>query len=86
VPSVLLRVSMHPSRASLAAAFAHVPNLPRAARVIYALPTLLTLVVPAILASHLSVLAIAEWGAQQSPDLLRTLGFPDGHTPCQSTG
>jgi hypothetical protein len=32
-----------------------------------------------ILASHLSVLAIAEWGAQQSPNLLRALGFPDGH-------
>jgi predicted transposase YbfD/YdcC len=32
-----------------------------------------------------SVLAIAEWGARQSPDLLRTLGFADGRTPCQST-
>jgi predicted transposase YbfD/YdcC len=41
--------------------------------------------VAAILANHLSVLAIAEWGARQSPDLLRTLGFPDGRTPCQST-
>jgi hypothetical protein len=31
------------------------------------------------------VLAIAEWGARQSPEVLRTLGFPAGRTPCQST-
>jgi len=46
---------------------------------------LLTLAVAAILANHLSVLAIAEWGARQSPELLRTLGFPAWRTPCQST-
>jgi hypothetical protein len=41
--------------------------------------------VAAILSKHLSVLAIAEWAARQSPDLLRTLGFPAGRTPCQCT-
>lgn len=41
--------------------------------------------VSAILANHLSVLAIAEWGKRQSDDLLTTLGFADGRTPCQST-
>lgn len=69
----------------LAAAFARLPDPRRAASVTYALSAMLTLAVAAILANHLSVLAIAEWGARQSPDLLRSLGFPDGRTPCQST-
>ena len=70
---------------SLAAAFAHVPDPRRHASVTYALSALLTLAVAALLANHLSVLAIAEWGARQSPEVLRTLGFPAGRTPCQST-
>src|SRR5437764_9451794 len=70
---------------SLVAAFAHVPDPRRVRSVTYALPALLALAVAAILSNHLSVLAIAEWGARQSPDLLRTLGFADGRTPCQST-
>src|SRR5436309_520592 len=70
---------------SLAAAFAHVPDPRRAGSITYALPAILTLAVAAILSNHLSVLAIAEWGARQSPEVLRTLGFPAGRTPCQST-
>ncbi len=70
---------------SLAAAFAHVPDPRRASSVTYALPALLTLAVVAILSNHLSVLAIAAWGEGQAPALWRTLGFPDGRTPCQST-
>jgi predicted transposase YbfD/YdcC len=45
----------------------------------------LALAVAALLANHLSVLAIAEWGARQSRELLDALGFPDGRPPCQST-
>jgi predicted transposase YbfD/YdcC len=70
---------------SLTAAFAHIPDPRRARSVTYALPAILALAVAAILSNHLSVLAIAAWGARQSPDLLRTLGFADGRTPCQST-
>src|SRR4051812_25366339 len=70
---------------SLAAAFAQVPDPRRAASVVYPLPAILTLAVAAILAQHLSVLAIAEWGARQTPAVLRTLGFPTGRAPCQST-
>jgi predicted transposase YbfD/YdcC len=69
----------------LAAAFSAVPDPRRTASVAYTLPAILTLAVVAILANHLSVLAIAEWGARQSPDMLRLLGFPQGRTPCQST-
>ena len=39
----------------------------------------------AILANHLSELAIAQWGARQPGERLRALGFLDGRTPCQST-
>jgi DDE family transposase len=70
---------------SLAAAFGRVPDPRRLASVRYALPAILTLAVTAILAQQLSVLAMAEWGARQAPDLLRTLGFADGRSPCQST-
>jgi len=78
-------VPLSVSPRSLAAAFAHVPDPRRHASITYALPALLTLAVAALLSNHLSVLAIAAWGARQTPALLRTLGFPSGRTPCQST-
>ena len=70
---------------ALADAFASVPDPRRQGSIAYALPAILTLAVTAILANQCSVLAIAEWGARQAPDLLRRLGFPAGRTPCQST-
>jgi predicted transposase YbfD/YdcC len=70
---------------SLAAAFAAVPDPRRAASVRYPLAAVLALAVAAVLANHRSVLAIAEWGARQTPALLQTLGFPTARTPCQST-
>lgn len=68
----------------LAQAFATVPDPRRAGSITYPLAAILTLAVSAILANHHSVLAIAEWGARQSPDVRHDLGFPDA-TPCQST-
>jgi predicted transposase YbfD/YdcC len=73
------------SPASVAAAFAQVPDPRRAASVVYPLPAILALAVAAILANHRSVLAIAEWGARQTAAMREALGFPDGRTPCQST-
>ena len=70
---------------SLAAAFAQVPDPRRAASVVYPLPAILALAVAAILANHLSVLAMAEWGARQDATMLARRGFVDGRTPCQST-
>jgi len=70
---------------SLAAAFTQARDPRRMASVTYTLPAMLCLAVSALLANHRSVLAMAEWGARQSPDLLRRLGFPDGRTPGQST-
>lgn len=71
--------------ANLLAAFAAVPDPRRAQGRRFALPALLALAVAALLANHLSVLAIAQWGARQRPELLRALGFRDGTTPHQST-
>lgn len=73
------------SAASLAAAFAQVPDPRRTASVVYPLSAMLALAVAAILANHLSVLAIAEWGARQAAPLRTALGFANGRTPCQST-
>jgi predicted transposase YbfD/YdcC len=70
---------------TLLAAFATVPDPRREASVTYPLPAILALAVAAILCAHTSVLAIAEWGARQSTDLLQQLGFAEGETPCQST-
>src|SRR5690349_11171445 len=71
--------------ASLAAAFAQVPEPRRVASVIYPLPAILAMTVAALLANHGSVLAIAEWGARQEASLVAALGFPAARTPCQST-
>lgn len=73
------------SPASLAAAFAGLPDPRRAASIVYPLPAILAMTVAALLAGCLSVLAIAEWGADQTPALLAALGFPTAQTPCQST-
>jgi predicted transposase YbfD/YdcC len=81
--SVLSALPVSPS--SLAAAFAAVPDPRRAASVVYPLPAVLAMSVAAILANHLSVLAIAEWGARQDGAVLAALGFADGRAPCQST-
>ncbi len=73
------------SPTTLLAAFAAVPDPRRRQGIRFALPALLALAVAAILSNHLSVLAIAEWGANQCHDVLVHLGFADGVTPHQST-
>jgi hypothetical protein len=70
---------------TLLATFASVPDPRQRQGTRFALAAILALAVAAILSNHLSVLAIAEWGASQSQDLLRQLGFPDAITPHQST-
>ena len=76
--TTLARASLSVSPRSLAADFASVPDPRRQGSVTYALAAILTLAVAAILANHLLVLTIAEWAARQSPDVMRTLGFPAG--------
>ncbi len=76
-------IALSPS--ALLAVFATIPDPRRRQGVRFALSAVLALATAAILSNHLSVLAIAEWGATQRPDLLRALGFPHGVTPHQST-
>jgi len=74
-----------PLSPALSAAFATIPD-PRGARgKRFALVAMLNLAVTAILANHVSELAIAEWGAAQSRSLLHALGFVRGVTPHQTT-
>jgi hypothetical protein len=70
---------------SLAAAFTRVVDPRRAGSVTYSLAAMLRLTVVAILAQQLAVLAIAQWGARQPAERVRTRGFPSGRTPCQAT-
>lgn len=73
------------SPGTLLEVFAQLPDPRRRQGTRFALSAILALAVCAILSNHLSVLAIAEWGASLSRDLLETLGFRDGVTPHQST-
>jgi predicted transposase YbfD/YdcC len=69
----------------LRAAFAAVPDPRRRQGTRHPLPALLALALVAILSGRTSVLAIAQFGADASPDRRRALGFPDRRTPSQST-
>src|SRR2546425_249292 len=73
------------SHGFLRAAFAQVTDPRRRQGTRYALATILALAVVALLANHLSVSAIAQWGAEQAPTRQRALGFRAGATPHQST-
>jgi hypothetical protein len=86
--SASMRLAVIPviiSPRSLAAAFTRIPDPRRAASVTYPLAAILSLAVTAILANHLSELAIVQWAARQPAERLRALGFAAGRTPCQST-
>ena len=73
------------SPGNLLAAFACLPDPRRPHGRRFPLAAVLALAVAALLANHLSVLAIAQWGKRQSPAVLAALGFPDGVTPHQTT-
>ena len=71
--------------ASLFQAFSPVRDPRRRQGTRFPLPAVLTMAVAAILSNHLSLTAIAEWGADQSPEIKRALGFPKTKTPHLST-
>ncbi|HEV2125844.1 MAG TPA: ISAs1 family transposase [Chloroflexota bacterium] len=70
---------------SMRAAFATLPDPRRRQGTRYPLAAVLTLSVAAILSNHLTLLAIAEWGAAQSQTLKHALGFTRGRTPHVTT-
>jgi predicted transposase YbfD/YdcC len=51
----------------------------------FTLTSVLLLALAAILSNHVSELAIAEWGAGQSDEVKKALGFEKGVTPHQTT-
>jgi predicted transposase YbfD/YdcC len=51
----------------------------------FSISSILLLALAAILCNHLSELAIAEWGAGQSEEIKKALGFEKGVTPHQTT-
>jgi predicted transposase YbfD/YdcC len=51
----------------------------------FSITSILLLALAAILSNHLSELAIAQWGAGQSDEIKKALGFENGVTPHQST-
>ena len=51
----------------------------------FSIASILLLALAAMLSNHLSELAIAEWGAGQSEEIKKALGFEKGVTPHQTT-
>src|SRR5229473_958846 len=66
-------------------ALAHVKDPRRKQGQRFTLTSMLLLALAAILSNHVSELAIAEWGAGQSEQVKRALGFENGVTPHQTT-
>src|SRR6266852_4388778 len=51
----------------------------------FSMTSILLLALAAMLSNHLSELAIAQWGAGQSDEIKKALGFENGVTPHQTT-
>src|SRR5438270_6118690 len=65
--------------------FAHVKDPRRKQGQRFTLTSMLLLALAAILSNHVSELAIAQWGAGQSEEVKKALGFEKGVTPHQTT-
>lgn len=66
-------------------AFAHLTDPRRKQGQRFTLTSMLLLALAAILSNHVSELAIAQWGAGQSEEVKKALGFEKGVTPHQTT-
>ena len=66
-------------------ALAHVKDPRRKQGQRFTLTSMLLLALAAILSNHVSELAIAQWGAGQSAEVKKALGFAKGVTPHQTT-
>jgi predicted transposase YbfD/YdcC len=70
---------------TLPQAFATIPDPRRKQGTRYSVAAILSLAVVAVLANHISVLAIAEWAGRQTRQVRRALGFRRDTTPHQTT-
>ena len=75
----------HPESMDWQSACEHVKDPRRKQGQRFSLTSILLLALAAILSNHLSELAIAEWGAGQSEEIKKALGFEKGVTPHQTT-
>jgi hypothetical protein len=71
----LRRVRVALALPKLVAACARLPDPRRRQGTRYSLPAIRTLAVAAMRSNHRSLLAIAEWGAEQSATIKQALGF-----------
>src|SRR5260370_7338356 len=75
----------HPESIDWQSACEHVKDPRRKQGQRCSITSILLLALAAILSNHLSGLAIAEWGARQSEEIKKALGFEKGVTPHQTT-
>src|ERR1700694_4187794 len=78
-------VQQHPGRIDWQSACERVKDPRRKQGQRFSITSILLLALAAILSNHLSELAIAEWGAGQSEEVKKALGFEKGITPHQTT-
>src|SRR6202162_2087581 len=75
----------HPESLDWQRACEHVQDPRRKQGQRFSLTSILLLALAAMLSNHLSELAIAQWGAGQSEEIKKALGFENGVTPHQTT-
>lgn len=75
----------HPESIDWQRACEHVKDPRRKQGKRFSIMSILLLALAAMLSNHLSELAIAEWGAGQSQEIKKGLGFENGVTPHQTT-
>ncbi len=75
----------HPESIDWQSACEHVKDPRRKQGQRFSLTSILVLALAAMLSNHLSELAIAQWGAGQSEEIKKALGFENGVTPHQTT-
>src|SRR6266536_4646991 len=75
----------HPESLDWQSACEHVKDPRRKQGQRFSMTSILLLALAAMLSNHLSELAIAQWGAGQSDEVKKALGFEDGVTPHQTT-
>jgi len=71
----------HPESIDWQSACEHVKDPRRKQGQRFSITSILLLALAAMLSNHLSELAIAQWGAGQSEEIKKALGFEKGVTP-----
>src|SRR5262249_48588586 len=84
-PHSAARCSMSKPIRPLAQVVAEIPDVRQARGKRHPLPAVVLLSVAAMLCGYRTYAAIAEWGRNYGPELLRALGFTRAMPPCAAT-